>query len=223
MCLKALRGPPSQYAETCAFFLARLLKPRRLLYKNDDNRSDFFASFQKGEERGYAHYFHKFHSALCHYAENFLRDKDQAEDMASDSLIKLYQKRETIQSEVTIASFLYTTTRNACYDRLRRGKVEATHAAHVRYHGEEILPNAQDLLIRTETLRLLAQAVEELPPAMRTVFTQFYYEGKSYHEIANDLGKSAHTIKKQKYRALELLRKRLGLGVWMMVIKMLLP
>jgi RNA polymerase sigma factor (sigma-70 family) len=52
-------------------------------------------------------------------------------------------------------------------------------------------------------------AVQNLPGKYRQVFPMFYVEGKEIKDIAKELNLPLSTIKSQKARTLELLRKQL--------------
>ncbi|MFA7471995.1 MAG: sigma-70 family RNA polymerase sigma factor, partial [Spirosomataceae bacterium] len=56
---------------------------------------------------------------------------------------------------------------------------------------------------------IIKKTLSELPPKCRVVFTLSRMEGKKNQEIADLLGMSINTVKKQKQKALELLRLRL--------------
>jgi RNA polymerase sigma-70 factor (ECF subfamily) len=64
-------------------------------------------------------------------------------------------------------------------------------------------------IIRTESLSVVLEAIEELPPASQRVFKMYYLEGKNYDQIALELGRSRETVKTQKKMALSALRKKL--------------
>lgn len=52
-------------------------------------------------------------------------------------------------------------------------------------------------------------ALQTLPPKCGQVFRMYYLEEKSLQEIADELDLSLSTVKSQKGRAIELLRKKL--------------
>lgn len=179
-------------------------------FGTNDTIHDLFTSFQRGEETGYAYFFHAYYRSVFYFANSLLKDDNLAEDTVADCFLKLYQKRETIQSESTVKSFLYTAVRNACMDSLRKQKVRSRNQQDIAYLQDTIEASAAEHLIRTETLSLILSAIEELPPASRTVFKLHYLEGLSYDEIADQLGRSKETIRKQKQYGLQVLRGKLS-------------
>ena len=63
--------------------------------------------------------------------------------------------------------------------------------------------------IKEETFRIVMSIVEELPPGSRNVFSRVI-QGYSAKEIAEDLGITIETVKKQKQNARRVLKERLG-------------
>lgn len=187
-----------------------------MLYDDNDKGQALFHSFQRGEERGYAHFFHSHYKALFFFANGLLKDENLAEDVVADSYVKLFEKRTTIRSAGTIKSFLYTTVRNACLDLLRKQAVRTAHHKDLARLQEQVAAPAFDHLVRTETFSLILAAIEELPPASRAVFKLYYLEGLSYDEIAQELGRSKETVRKQKQYGLAVLRSKLsGLSLFL--------
>jgi len=170
---------------------------------------DAFTALQNGEEKGFAHFFHLHYRSLNFFAGRLLKDEALAEDVVAESFLKLFEKRATVQSEATLKSFLYTTVRNACLDKLEHLKVKAKHQKETAYLSKPTERSMEDELIRTETLSIVLKAMEELPPATRKVFQLHYIEGKSYDEISKQLNRSKETIRKQKQQGLLFLKRKL--------------
>ncbi len=79
-----------------------------------------FVSFQKGEERGFDFFFNEYYACLSFFAFKILRHDAEAQDVVSDSFVKLWERRKMIDKTGSIKSYLYTTVKNACVDILRR-------------------------------------------------------------------------------------------------------
>jgi len=62
-------------------------------------------------------------------------------------------------------------------------------------------------VIATETAALLAQAVQQLPPQQRAVVVLRIWEGLSYGEIAQIVGRTEATVRSHMHHALANLRQ----------------
>ena len=65
------------------------------------------------------------------------------------------------------------------------------------------------LMVKTEVVRLIADAISQLPQRQQEVFTMAYQQGYSNAEIAELLDISENTVKVQKQRAKKALRQQL--------------
>jgi RNA polymerase sigma-70 factor (ECF subfamily) len=175
----------------------------------DYSAGDYFLSFQKGEEQGFNYFFYLHYRPLVFFANRLLKDEPLAEDVVENSFLKLFEKRNSIQSQFTIKGFLYASVRNGCLDKIRQQKIRQAHNKSFAYLQESFEEMSTKEIIRTESLSVVLEAIEELPPASQRVFKMYYLEGKNYDQIAIELGRSRETVKTQKKMALSALRKKL--------------
>ena len=73
--------------------------------------------------------FQQYYRSLCLYALHYLHDLDEAEDVVQDCFVRLLESDKyerlcllSVASQSLtnqLKSFLYTSVRNACIDRLR--------------------------------------------------------------------------------------------------------
>ncbi len=168
------------------------------------------ASTDSSEEEQVRLLFDTYFDRLTYFAFKILKDRDLASDMAQEAFIKYWQMRSQVETHpVAIKNFLYTTVRNTCLNAIRHEKVVSDYALQV----SDELPvegTVMDAIITAEVLHSLELAVRSLPESYRRISTLAYLEGKKNQEIADLLGMSVNTVKKQKQRALELLRLRLA-------------
>ena len=66
-----------------------------------------------------------------------------------------------------------------------------------------------DAIITSEVIAEIHAAIRSLPENYRTISVKGFLEGKKNQEIADELGMSVNTVKKQKQKALQLLRLKL--------------
>jgi RNA polymerase sigma-70 factor (family 1) len=167
-----------------------------------------FVSFQKGEEKGFDFFFKEYYASLSFFAFKILNDEAAAQDIVSDCYIKLWQRKEIFDTPGSIKSYLYTTVKNACIDLLRYNKRIQEHQKELSFLSPNFEQSVFHKIIEAEVIRLLVIARAKLPSKAKRVFEMFYFENKSYQEIAEELDISIHTVKNQKIRAIKLLRKQ---------------
>lgn len=132
-----------------------------------------------------------------------------AEDIIENSFIKLWEKREQMESEAGLRGYLYKTVYHGCLRWLERekkkGEVYRVYKVDNVFEENGHIEN----MIRAETLRRVKEAMEELPSECRKVFMKLFVEGKSVVEAAAELKVAVSTVKNQKARGIKILRMRL--------------
>lgn len=181
--------------------------------------------FQQGEEQGLAFFYREFLPALSLYANKWVEDFSIAEEIASGAFLKAWKMHEKLDSYNAIRAYLYKIVYRDTMHYLRKEK-SRSRIEKVAASTDIEFNSPYDHLIRTETYRIIHSALKELAPGNQKVLTMYYLEGKTTGEIANELGVHPSTVKTQKLRGMEALRKKLLRPVLMtgyLFVKFILP
>ena len=136
-----------------------------------------------------------FRLALC-----ITRNREEAEDIVQDTMLRVWNRREEWNVWETVEGFCLTICRNLAIDRSQ--KMDARHVELTPEVTE--LPDmaAPDKLMeRDERLGLLRRLIAELPEKQRTILQLRDVEGKSYKEIAEILQLTEEVVKVNLFRA----------------------
>lgn len=136
-----------------------------------------------------------FRLALC-----ITRNREEAEDIVQDTMLRVWNRREEWNVWETVEGFCLTICRNLAIDRSQ--KMDARHVELTPEVTE--LPDmaAPDRLMeRDERLGLLHRLIAELPEKQRTILQLRDVEGKSYKEIAEILQLTEEVVKVNLFRA----------------------
>lgn len=146
---------------------------------------------------------------LRRYLARLLGNTSEAQDIAHDAYIRVYPTVTKGPTEKP-AALLYTTARRLAINRLKRRSIApfSRGEANLEQAASTTPGVAQQVMARQE-LRLLEQAIAELPEGCRTVLLLRKIELLSHREIADRLGIAVSTVEKQHARALRLLRAAL--------------
>lgn len=162
--------------------------------------------------------FKAYYGRLCYYAFQFIKDRSMAEDVAQDAFVAYWKNRLSIaKHDTAIKDYLYTSVRNSCLNLLRREKVIGRYMdsrSPEDYSEDKLLHT----LIEAEVIDALHKAINTLPDACRKVFTLGYLDGLSNSKIAEQLNISIHTVKTQKQRGLKVLRTKLDVKTWSVLL-----
>jgi RNA polymerase sigma-70 factor (ECF subfamily) len=148
-------------------------------------------------------------------AYQYAGNHHDADDIAQDVFIKVYQSLARFRQDAQFTSWLYRIAMNACIDHQRR---QSPHVKRREIDDPELTlattategPDPEDQAAGAELGVALEAAVDTLPPRQRVIFVMRHYEGLKLHEIASALGLQDGTVKRQLHTAVRRLRKVLA-------------
>lgn len=167
---------------------------------------DFVALFHNQEINSVRKLYDAFYRPLCYYAEKIVNNQQEAEDIVVESFLKLIRKRHDFEKLSEIKSFLYTATKNAAIDYLRKIKRQQLAQSELLYLSELNLNDDLEM-IDTEVLAILYREIENLPAQCAAVFKLLFFQRLSANEVALQLNITSKTVLNQKGKAIKLLRK----------------
>ena len=216
--LRTVSGDLRRFFGCCSIKGSKNLYENLLVQRKSHHTvTDYIRFFQNGEEKGFNFFFREFYAALSYYSFQIIKDKPAAEEIASEALMKLWERHENFDNLSAIKSFLYTTTRNASLNYIRSQERVGQRLKDVYYLSDKNEKDAFERIAETETYRGIFMALNTLPPQCRKIFSMLYIEGKEYQQIADELNLTVATIRSQKARAIMLIKQRLAL-CWPLLI-----
>lgn len=129
-----------------------------------------------------------------------------AEDIAAESFIKAWQKRQDFASLEKLKAFLFVVAHNAALDYLRAKKLRDHQQPFLQQQLAVFPENAEEAYIRAEALQAIYRSIESLPPQCRQVVKLSVIDGLAPDEIAKLLNISYKTVRNQKSIGLKTLR-----------------
>jgi RNA polymerase sigma factor (sigma-70 family) len=164
---------------------------------------------EPGDRRNFAGLYNATITPLRRYLTRLLGNTSEAQDIAHDAYLRVYPSGDKTAADQPEA-VLYTTARRLAINRLKRRSISpfAADAAAVETAASAQPGVAQQVMARQE-LRLLQEAIAELPEGCRAVLLLRKVELLSHREISERLGIAVSTVEKQHARALRLLRAAL--------------
>lgn len=142
---------------------------------------------------------------LAHYT---LGSPAAAEDAVQTIFLKAFQSRERFRGEAAAGTWLWRIAVNHCSDELRRRKRRAEEVpldAVLGWADDAHTPEQRHAVRQID--EIVARALLELSPKLRTVVVFRYVEEMPYDEIAAVLGCSIGTVSSRLGRALDKLER----------------
>ena len=166
--------------------------------------------FKEGREEGFNYFFNSCYKPLYFFASRYVKDVHAAEDIITESFIKLWDKRGIFETEQGIKAYLYKTVYNASIRWLQNQQRKTFHLSSYTKQNDITEQPYLNNIIKAETISNLHKAITHLPSQCRTVFTKLFIEGKSVSETAQEMNLTISTIKNQKARGIKLLKPLLS-------------
>ncbi len=142
---------------------------------------------------------------------------EEAEDLAQETLLKLYRNAQRYEARERFSSFVFRVARNAWIDSQRRRSVRPERAAGgggdddpdraARVTAEQ--PEAGAGLDSRTRAAALLDALGALPEGQRAVFELGALQELPYEEVSEVLGIPVGTVKSRMFHAVRRLRERL--------------
>lgn len=157
--------------------------------------------------------FSSFFKSQIKALRNFLFYKygniNQAEDLAQEAFVKLWQNCASVPLEKA-KSYIYTIANNSSLNEIAHQKVVLKYEKN--FTGlDKTNENPEYLLEEKQFQAKLLRAIENLNEKQRVAFLMHRIDGKKYSEIALDLNISVKAVEKRIHLALLSLRKEIDL------------
>jgi RNA polymerase sigma-70 factor (ECF subfamily) len=154
-------------------------------------------------------------------AFRYLKNWEDAEEVAQDVLLKVYRKIEAFRGDAALSSWIYRITFNTAMSRLRTGRAGRTaevQTPEVLTESSETMQTepadwtalADDQVMRAEMRKQLIAALAYLPEVYRVPVLLRDIHGLSTEEASAILKVKPQTLKSRLHRGRLILRRHLG-------------
>ena len=172
---------------------------------------------QKGDKRAFDLLVKKYQHRVIAVVSRFVRDPDEAMDVAQDAFIKAYRALDKFRGESAFYTWIYriavNTAKNYLVSKGRRPPdtdVEVGEAES--YGGGEALHEfggPEQEMMKDQLEQVVYQALRELPDDLRTAVTLREFDGLSYEEIAEVMDCPVGTVRSRIFRGREAIDKKI--------------
>jgi len=147
-----------------------------------------------GDELAMKELITKYKSTLAQSMMRILKSQEDVEDLLQELFIRIWTRRQDIDTDLSFHAFIYRIAGNLVYDRLRKLAHEKRLVADYFTHLTEVYSHIEEGVFNQETKDILNQAIEQLPEQRRRVFILCKIEGRSYEEVSRLLSISVATV-----------------------------
>jgi RNA polymerase sigma factor (sigma-70 family) len=179
--------------------------------------AELVAQLQQGSEAAFRTLVARFQGRVYSTAFSLLRSAEEAEDVAQEVFVEVYQTIARFRGETALSTWLYRLATSRALQHRRRQQARKRFAfftsllgiANQLLHEPPDHAHPQALLEGTQQLQALQQHIGRLPAQQQVAFTLRYEQDLSYAEIAAVLGTSVAAVESLLHRARHTLRQHL--------------
>lgn len=150
--------------------------------------------------------FRAYSNRVYGFALKLTRNAITAEEIVQDIFMKLWINRESVNSIEQFSAYLFTITRNHTFNVLKKVAIEATAKNHLSKELSEAHRDTEEAIQYHESQRILNEAISNLPPQQKLVYSLCHNEGLKYEEVAQRLNISRFTVKTHMQQALRTIK-----------------
>ncbi|SKB71703.1 RNA polymerase sigma-70 factor, ECF subfamily [Salegentibacter holothuriorum] len=168
------------------------------------NNTDFSQALKDGDKHAYGSLFEKHYQPLCAYIKSYTQDWDTAQEIVQSTFIVIWQKREKLDINTSLKSYLYKTAYNSFLQMQRANKKQEKLSQRLKEEAlrEEIFIDEE---LQERKIKKLREVIEKLPSRCKQVL-ELKQQGYKYKEIAEKLELSVKSVESQMRIAYQKIR-----------------
>jgi RNA polymerase sigma-70 factor (ECF subfamily) len=172
---------------------------------------------QRGDKSAFDSLVRKYQYKITQLINRYVKDPDEALDVAQESFIKAYRALPSFRGESAFYTWLYriaiNTAKNHLAMRSRRpsdDEIDFEVAEQFESASRlRDLETPEGLALSNELASVIQLALDELPEELKVAITLREFDGLSYEEIANVMECPVGTVRSRIFRAREAIEKKL--------------
>jgi RNA polymerase sigma-70 factor (ECF subfamily) len=187
--------------------------------KPEDPDAALMLRVKGGDMEAFEALVEKYKRPIINMMFRMIRDLDEAEDLAQNVFLRVYQSADRYQASAKFSTWIFTIARHLCLNEIRRRARHPEDSLESSQSDNDDQPAKQFQDSRTfsppqaflhgELERKIQQAVAELPEKQRLAITLCQEQELSYDEIAQVLECSLSATKSLIHRGRETLKQKL--------------
>lgn len=171
------------------------------------------ARIAAGDRAALADLYERHGRPLLAYLRALTPDAGQAEELAQDTLLAVWQGAHTFQDRSSLRTWLLGVARRQAHNTLRRGgRVSPAVGEDALLSLTDSDPLPEDVAIARATRDEIDVALAQLSPLHREVLVLTFFHDLAYQEVAQVLDVPLGTVKSRLNHAKRALRDRLERG-----------
>lgn len=148
-----------------------------------DNEKKLVKRILSGDEKAFEELFDALHSQVYNICLGFMKNPQDAKDMAQETFIKIYQKLHTFRFQCSLTTWIYSICASTCLDALRRQQRLITGELKESDATSTHVP--EDALLLDELLEHIVHEIDKNNEKTANVLKRRLFAQESYEKISS--------------------------------------
>ena len=136
-------------------------------------------------------------------------DHEEANDIVQEVMIKVWNRRDSIETLNNTEAWCMQITKNLCYDKIKSKAYQTNVAIPENWEISDNRNTPENHTERSDAMKQIHQFINQLPDKQKLVMQLRDIEGLSYKEISEALEIDLNQVKVNLFRARKTVRENL--------------
>lgn len=176
-----------------------------------ENESEILKSLASGDQQVFSQLFRRYYLKVRSFAYGFVKDPDEADDLAQTVFIKIWDKHEIFSCVRNFDAYLYTLTKYTIFNYIK--SQASGSVVHDEFPDISDTDTPYEILLASDLKLLIDMVVDSMSPQRKMVYILSRVRGLSNDEIAVRLGIHKKTVENHLNLALKELRNAISTAI----------
>ncbi len=178
---------------------------------NEKSDFDLIRLLKSGDHTAFSEIYGRYWDILYVHCLKMLKDEAEAADVVQDLFITLWTKSSSLDVKINLSGYLYVMARHKVLNTIRKRKNDSKFIDALSMFVTTQDGTILEKINEKELAAAIEAGIQDLPSKMREVFEYSRKSYLSHQEIADQMGISDKTVKKQVANAIKILRLKLSI------------
>lgn len=181
--------------------------------------SELVVMMQNGDKAAFGVLFDRYYDLLHTFVKHLVKDSCVAEDIIQNVFVKMWMRKEQINSKLSVRNYLLVAARNELFDYMRlRYNLLRSDINDALLDVADSDTDIYDYVDVRERVGFIDSAMRSMPDKRREIFAMRYDRNMTNAEIAHALNLSVRTVEKHIDLAIKQIRKTISVVLLFLVM-----
>ncbi|MGN7722033.1 RNA polymerase sigma factor [Chitinophaga sp. 22620] len=191
------------------------------MYDRSHTDKRLFQLIAEGDEAAFRELFHAYVPQLQPLVMHLTKTASVTEDIIQETFLRVWLSRDKLPAIENPRSWLLRILFYQSFTWLRRRNVHYKALDAMAYGEDEMRSTTEEAVAYAAMLRLVGEAVQQLPAQAKKIYKLSRENGLRIPEIAAQLGLSPNTVKNSLVRSLQAIRRHMEAGGYWLPLALL--